>query len=145
VAQRYASSGRTILEYAGVTLDRYRHRAFFEGRELRLTLAEFRLLERLLERPGHTYSRRYLADFVRSVGHRYPVKKNDPRIIDQHVKELRRKLNRPELIETVWGVGYQLTLTPSARADSPATRVMPRQPEAKTQGQLPPESLIFEE
>jgi DNA-binding response OmpR family regulator len=90
-----------LLEYDGVRLDAYRHRAFAGVRELDLTPMEFRLLKCLLRHAGQVCPRTLLAAARRG-------RPASLRSIDQHVKWLRRKIGRPALIQTVWGVGYRL-------------------------------------
>jgi two-component system phosphate regulon response regulator PhoB len=91
-----------ILEHLGVRIDRVRHRAFSAGRELDLTPTEFRLLECLIRQPGRAFSRQQLMDSA--IGEGTIVLE---RTIDVHVKTLRKKLESPDLIETVRGVGYR--------------------------------------
>jgi two-component system phosphate regulon response regulator PhoB len=105
VLQRRAEGGpdpADVIEHLGVRIDRVRHRAFAEGRELDLTPTEFRLLECLLRQPGRVFSRPQLIDAA--IGEGAIV---EERTIDVHVKTLRRKLGTPDLIETVRGVGYR--------------------------------------
>jgi two-component system phosphate regulon response regulator PhoB len=91
-----------VIEYLGVRIDRVRHRAFVEGRELDLTPTEFRLLECLLRQPGRAFTRHQLMDAA--IGEGAIVLE---RTIDVHIKTLRRKLGTADLIETVRGVGYR--------------------------------------
>jgi two-component system phosphate regulon response regulator PhoB len=98
-----------VVEYAGVRIDRVRHRAFADGRELDLTPTEFRLLECLLRQPGRAFTRHQLMDAA--IGEGAVVLE---RTIDVHIKTLRRKLGDSDLIETVRGVGYRFR---EARAD----------------------------
>jgi two-component system phosphate regulon response regulator PhoB len=91
-----------VIEYLGVRIDRVRHRAFADGRELDLTPTEFRLLECLLRQPGRAFTRHQLMDAA--IGEGAVVLE---RTIDVHVKTLRRKLSVSDLIETVRGVGYR--------------------------------------
>ena len=91
-----------VVEYMGVRIDRVRHRAFAQGRELDLTPTEFRLLECLLRQPGRAFSRHQLMDAA--IGEGAVVLE---RTIDVHIKTLRKKLGDPDLIETVRGVGYR--------------------------------------
>lgn len=91
-----------IIEYLGVRIDRVRHRAFADGRELDLTPTEFRLLECLVRQPGRAFSRHQLMDAA--IGEGAMVLE---RTIDVHVKTLRRKLGTADLIETVRGIGYR--------------------------------------
>jgi two-component system phosphate regulon response regulator PhoB len=91
-----------VIEHCGVRIDRVRHRAFAEGRELELTPTEFRLLECLLRQPGRAFTRHQLMDAA--IGEGAIVLE---RTIDVHIKTLRRKLGTADLIETVRGVGYR--------------------------------------
>ena len=72
------------------------------GRPVDLTPTEFRLLECLLRQPGRAFTRHQLMDAA--IGEGSIVLE---RTIDVHIKTLRRKLDAPELIETVRGVGYR--------------------------------------
>jgi two-component system phosphate regulon response regulator PhoB len=104
--QRRAKSTPTdaadVIEYQQVRIDRLKHRASVEGRELVLTPTEFRLLESLIRQPGRAFTRLQLIDAA--IGGGSIVLE---RTIDVHIKSLRRKLGRADLIETVQGVGYR--------------------------------------
>jgi two-component system phosphate regulon response regulator PhoB len=91
-----------VIEYLTVRIDRVRHRAFVEDRELDLTPTEFRLLECMLRQPGRAFTRHQLMDAA--IGEGAIVLE---RTIDVHIKTLRRKLGSTDLIETVRGVGYR--------------------------------------
>src|SRR6202158_1091856 len=91
-----------VIEYLNVRIDRVRHRAYADNRELDLTPTEFRLLECLLRQPGRAFSRHQLMDAA--IGEGAIVLE---RTIDVHIKTLRRKLGSNDLIETVRGVGYR--------------------------------------
>ena len=91
------------LAHGAVRIDRTRHRAFVDNRELDLTPTEFRLLETMLKHPGRAFSRQQLMDA--SIGEGAVVLE---RTIDVHIKTLRRKMGEVEHVETVRGVGYRL-------------------------------------
>lgn len=102
------AGGRSSGEAAGsLALDRDGFRAFWAGSELDLTVTEFRILDCLAERPGSARTR----DSI--VARAWPggVYLSD-RVVDCHVKRLRRKLREAgagdEAIETVYGLGYRL-------------------------------------
>jgi len=95
-----------VIEYLDVRIDRVRHRAFAEERELDLTPTEFRLLECLLRQPGRAFTRHQLMDAA--IGEGAIVLE---RTIDVHIKTLRKKLGASDLIETVRGVGYRFRET----------------------------------
>ena len=80
------------------------------GAPVSLTLKEFDLLAALARAPGCTVDRqRLLLDVWHSD---YPALS---RTLDVHIATLRSKLGRPQLVETVRGVGYRL-----ATSDEPA-------------------------
>jgi two-component system phosphate regulon response regulator PhoB len=97
-----ATEAGTLIEYAGVSVDRVRHRALLYGKELELTPTEFRLLENLLRQPGRAFTRHQLMDAAITEGAIVLE-----RTIDVHIKSLRRKLGDPSLIQTVRGIGYR--------------------------------------
>jgi DNA-binding response OmpR family regulator len=74
-----------------------------DGRAVRLTRSEFRILTLLSEQPGRVYSRREILQHLWSTPH-VP----DERTADAHVANLRRKLGEEGLIVTVRGAGYKL-------------------------------------
>jgi two-component system catabolic regulation response regulator CreB len=92
-------------------------RARANGSNLELTRVEFDVLACLLEQPGRVYSRAEL--ITRVWGDGFAI---TDRTIDSHVKALRKKVAEagaePGLIETVRGVGYRITDTPSPMRDS---------------------------
>jgi two-component system, OmpR family, phosphate regulon response regulator PhoB len=92
-----------VTEHLGVCIDRVKHKATSDGKELDLTPTEFRLLECLLRQPGRAFSRAQLMDAAIEDGAIVLE-----RTIDVHIKSLRRKLGDDgELVETVRGVGYR--------------------------------------
>ena len=78
----------------------------YNGKILPLTKKEFNLFTRLAQHPGRVYSREQLVDLEWDIAFM-----GDTRNIDAHVKNVREKLKKigfeKQLIETVWGVGYQ--------------------------------------
>ncbi|MDQ2967924.1 MAG: response regulator transcription factor [Actinomycetota bacterium] len=102
---RRAGADGTI-EAAGLILDPVRHAVESAGSSRALTPTEFRLLARLLARPGETVRRR---DLIRAGWPRGAVVRDNT--LDSYAARLRRKLrelpNAPE-IETVHGVGYKV-------------------------------------
>jgi two-component system catabolic regulation response regulator CreB len=95
-----------------LTADGVTRRALANGSGLELTRVEFDVLACLLEQPGRVYSRGELISRVWGDGFAIT-----DRTIDSHVKALRKKVAEagaePGLIETVRGVGYRVTDTPS--------------------------------
>jgi two-component system response regulator BaeR len=108
VLRRNARSG-AVTPGDGLQLDREQQRALINGRDLELTPVEFALLATLRARPGRVFSREQLMNEM------YPdYRVVTDRAVDTHVKNLRRKLDAAApgagLIESVYGLGYRLTL-----------------------------------
>nr|WP_296484243.1 response regulator transcription factor [uncultured Acetatifactor sp.] len=75
--------------------------AFYGGEKLPLTLTEYLLLHRLWQDPNRVFTREQL---ILSIFNEDYI--GNDRIIDAHVKNLRKKLPVP-CVKTVIGVGYQ--------------------------------------
>jgi two-component system response regulator BaeR len=78
----------------------------WDGRPLPLTPVEFRLLALLMSRPGRVFSRAKLLDHVHQ-----DLRDVNDRVIDSHIKNLRRKLEAAgaegHSVISVYGVGYR--------------------------------------
>ena len=96
-----------VLQAGAVTIDLDAHQVEVAGRPIPLTPSEFGLLQALAEQPGHALTRSQLIE--RGLGYNY---EGLERTVDSHIKNLRRKLEEagaaPDLVETVFGVGYRL-------------------------------------
>ena len=105
------------LEAGPVRMDVERHVVTVDGREQRLPLKEFELLEMFLRNPGRVLTRGQLIDRV--WGSDYV---GDTKTLDVHVKRLRAKLepdpSEPKYLVTVRGLGYKLDLLRSAQRRS---------------------------
>jgi DNA-binding response OmpR family regulator len=88
-------AGDLVLEHAGRTVA-------VGGDPVELTGMEFDLLAFLLAHPGIVMSRERL--LARVWGLSFP---GGTRTVDVHVAQLRKKLDRPDLIRTVRGSGYK--------------------------------------
>lgn len=99
------SGGSSTVEVAGIRLDPVTHAAADASTTVALTPTEFRLLARLMSRPGEAVRRHELARA--GWPHGAIVRANT---LDTYVARLRRKLKQldgaPE-IATVHGVGYR--------------------------------------
>ncbi len=103
VLRRGASRAEPAPPLGPLAVDRRTRRAFVDHRPVTLTPKEFDLLALLADDPGAVYSRQRILDEVWDPHWYGPTK-----TLDVHIASLRRKLGRPELIETVRGVGYRL-------------------------------------
>jgi len=93
------------LKHGRLALDAEQYKAFWDGRELVLTLTEFGILRTLLRRPGRVCTRDALMNEA------YELHKIvSDRTIDSHVRRVRAKLASlgADPIETVHGIGYKL-------------------------------------
>ena len=97
---------RDFLSYGDLELDVGGHRAILKGRDIDLTVSEFKMLLVLARYPGRVYSRMELVDKV--LGYDF---EGYERTVDSHIKNLRSKLGddpkHPRYISTVHGVGYR--------------------------------------
>lgn len=93
-------------EERGLVLHAQSYQAFFDGEPLDLTLSEFLLLQVLEGEPKRTFTREQL--ILRIFNEDYV---GSDRIIDAHVKNLRKKLPG-NYIKTVIGIGYQFQEEP---------------------------------
>jgi DNA-binding response OmpR family regulator len=100
-----AASGHAgaTLSVDDVELDHAAHAVTVGGEPVELTSREFELLAALLAHPNVVLSRDRLLESA--WGGEFP---GGTRTVDVHVAQLRRKLERPRLIETVRGVGYKV-------------------------------------
>ena len=89
------------LQYRDLSLNLDAREALLEGRRLELTAREFDLLHTFLAAPGRAFTREML--LAKLWGYDFY---GDERVVDSHIKNLRRKLGR-DYIETVSGVGYR--------------------------------------
>lgn len=93
-------------EERGLVLHAQSYQAFFDGEPLDLTLSEFLLLQVLEGEPKRAFTREQL--ILRIFNEDYV---GSDRIIDAHVKNLRKKLPG-NYIKTVIGIGYQFQEEP---------------------------------
>ena len=89
------------LQYRDLSLNLDAREALLEGRRLELTAREFDLLHTFPAAPGRVFTREML--LAKLWGYDFY---GDERVVDSHIKNLRRKLGR-DYIETVRGVGYR--------------------------------------
>lgn len=101
ILRRTKQACKTETKPKGLTFEEMSYRAYYEGKQLTLTLSEYLLLHTLYQEPKRVFTREqlilqiYNEDYI-----------GNDRIIDAHVKNLRKKLPVP-CIKTVIGVGYQ--------------------------------------
>ncbi len=101
ILRRTRHSNRNMENTEGLYLNEDSYQAFFNNVPLQLTLSEFLLLQVLKKETGRAFTREQL--ILKIFNEDYI---GNDRIIDAHVKNLRKKLPC-NYIKTVIGVGYQ--------------------------------------
>jgi DNA-binding response OmpR family regulator len=92
-----------VVEVGALRVDLRTRSASFAGSSLALRTLEFELLAELARNAGQVVRRDRLLDRVWGISFA-----GGTRTVDVHVAQLRKKLGRPDLIQTVRGVGYRL-------------------------------------
>ena len=107
VLRRYHSGGATppaVLDFGRLVVDLRAHDVRLDGQPVALTAREFELLALLAEHPRQVFTSEQLIE-------RLWGDAGDRHTVTVHVGRVRDKIERdpahPELIVTVWGVGYR--------------------------------------
>ncbi len=91
-------------EFSNIELDIRTHSVRVDGEEVTLTKKEFELLELLSSDVGATFTREQI---LRDVWDEHWF--GSSKTLDVHISSLRKKLNNPDLIETVRGIGFRIS------------------------------------
>ena len=98
---------QVLLSHRDIELDITRRSVSRNGVPVKMTTAQFDLLAMLMKNPGRVYTRGELIEALS--GYQY---EGYERTIDVQIKNLRKVLeddpSHPDLIQTVWGVGYKV-------------------------------------
>ncbi len=109
-----APEAAALLQVGELEIEVQKRRAALSSRPLELTVKEFDLLVQFARHPGRVYSRAELLDLVWGYGH-----DGYEHTVNSHINRLRSKIEEdsahPQIILTVWGVGYKL-FDPAAEA-----------------------------
>jgi two-component system, OmpR family, phosphate regulon response regulator PhoB len=94
----------TRLDLGPLSLDLSAHRFYIDGKEVELTVLEFKLMRDLMAHPGQVRTREKLLAEVWGIS-----SPQETRTVDTHVMRLRERLgDYREQLETVRGIGYRL-------------------------------------
>jgi DNA-binding response OmpR family regulator len=106
-ADQQPAEDASVIRIGHLCIEPSKHRVRVGRREVGLTAKEFDLLLQFAANPGRVYTRGQLLDLVWGRGH-----VGYEHTVNSHINRLRAKIERdptrPELILTVWGVGYKL-------------------------------------
>lgn len=91
------------ISYKDLTLDLDGYKAYVKGEAIDLTPREFEILREFLSHTGRILTRQNLLHSL----WKYEFF-GDERVIDTHIKNLRKKLGCADYIETIRGVGYRI-------------------------------------
>lgn len=94
---------REEIEYKGIKLIPLSHKVLLEGEEVDLTLKEYQLLSKFMSYPNKVFTRDELLTEI--WGYDYG---GETRTVDVHIRSLRKKLDNPDYIRTIRGIGYKL-------------------------------------
>ena len=96
-----------VLTLGKLSINEKLHQVKLAGKTIELTAREFNLLHYFACQPGRVFRRSELLDHVWGYGHA-----GYEHTVNSHINRLRAKIeedsNNPEIIVTVWGVGYKL-------------------------------------
>jgi two-component system OmpR family response regulator len=103
-------AGAEVMSFDGgrLVLDGRSYQAFREGRPVRLTPTEFKVLFTLALASHRVFSRSELVE--KALGYEF---EGYERSVDAHIKNIRRKIEddpqNPTVIQTIYGVGYRFS------------------------------------
>jgi DNA-binding response OmpR family regulator len=103
VTRKSADKSSTKYSVGGVEMDLLRRKVICEGEEIDLTKREFELLELLMTRTNRVVTKAEIAESIWEVN--FDMNSN---VIEVHLSQLRKKLQKADLIKTRVGVGYYI-------------------------------------
>lgn len=94
------------LVIGALHINQKNHQVIFQENELELTATEFELLHHLASHPNQVFSRSQLLESVWGYHH-----SGYEHTVNSHINRLRAKIEQdatsPQIVQTVWGVGYK--------------------------------------
>jgi len=100
--RRESTQKTSVISIGTVTLDTTAHSVEIDAKPIKLTNAEFDLLELFMKNPNVVLTRYQLSEHINRDN--YTIKHSN--IVDVHIKNLRKKLGLPDFIKNIRGVGY---------------------------------------
>jgi DNA-binding response OmpR family regulator len=105
ISRRPEKTLPTVLKIRDLVLEPATRRVFRNGKEINLTLKEFRLLEYLMRHPNQVVNRDQILDNLWDF-----TFDSFSNVVDVHMRNLRKKIEirGEKIVETVRGVGYRI-------------------------------------
>ena len=93
----------SVIETAGIRIDTEAAEVYCDDQKINLTYTEYQILNLLIQNPKKVFSREYILTTIWDYSDT-----SDTRIIDTHIKNLRKKLGSyGKFIVTVFSMGYK--------------------------------------
>lgn len=106
-------NGSGFIDSGSLFIDADKRTVNINGDAIDLTAKEFDLLVHFARHPGRVYTRTQLLDSVWGYGH-----EGYEHTVNSHINRLRGKIEQdpasPQMILTVWGVGYKFSDSPAS-------------------------------
>ncbi|NCO01737.1 MAG: response regulator transcription factor [Epsilonproteobacteria bacterium] len=103
--RRESKEKSAVISFNGVTLNITTHEVFVDDKLVELTGSEYDLLELFMQNPNVVLTRYQLSEHINKDN--YSIKHSN--IVDVHIKNLRKKLDRKDFIVNIRGVGYRVS------------------------------------
>ena len=95
-----------VFEVGGLELNTDTREVILDGKSIRMTPSEFKILELLIRNPGRVFSAEEIYERV------WNEQAINTDTIMVHVRNIREKIEinpkKPKYLKVVWGVGYKL-------------------------------------
>ena len=103
---KYEEENTNVFEVGGLELNTDTKEVILDGKSIRMTPSEFKILELLIRNPGRVFSAEEIYERV------WNEQAINTDTIMVHVRNIREKIEinpkKPKYLKVVWGVGYKL-------------------------------------
>ena len=103
---KHEEENTNVFEVGGLELNTDTKEVILDGKSIRMTPSEFKILELLIRNPGRVFSAEEIYERV------WNEQAINTDTIMVHVRNIREKIEinpkKPKYLKVVWGVGYKL-------------------------------------
>ena len=103
---KHEEENTNVFEVGGLELNTDTKEVILDGKSIRMTPSEFKILELLIKNPGRVFSAEEIYERV------WNEQAINTDTIMVHVRNIREKIEinpkKPKYLKVVWGVGYKL-------------------------------------